>query len=253
MNFFFLGTTTLNYRINDLERGVEYEFRVAGQNLIGIGQEAIKYLNTPEGPPTGPPTNITHRFQTPDVVCLTWDPPTRENRNGQIIRYDVQFHKKIDHSNIIERNITQTKAVFTNLEENTEYVFHVRAYTNQGAGPFSDKITIETDRDIGRAPMSVKTVATSDSSVEVWWEHVPSRGRVIGKFFSLIFIWLRIILSPLLERTQINKFLAENSNFKRKIQIFYGKFNFLARNLVFWREIQLFGEKFSILAGNSNF
>ncbi|XP_044270221.1 tyrosine-protein phosphatase Lar isoform X7 [Tribolium madens] len=174
------GTHTNSYRISNLERGVEYEFRVAGQNHIGIGQEAIKYMHTPEGPPTGPPSNITHRFQTPDVVCVTWDPPAREHRNGQIIKYDIQFHKKSDHSNIITRNVSTTKAVFTNLEENTEYVFHVKAYTNQGAGPNSEKFTIQTERDIGRAPLSVKAVATSDSSVEVWWEPVPSRAKIIG-------------------------------------------------------------------------
>ncbi|KAJ3663922.1 hypothetical protein Zmor_008138 [Zophobas morio] len=174
------GTHTNTYRINDLERGVEYEFRVAGQNHIGIGQEAIKYLHTPEGPPTGAPVNITSRFQTPDVVCVTWGPPSREHRNGQIIKYDIQFHKKSDHSNVITRNVSTTKAVFTNLEENTEYVFHVKAYTLQGAGPVSEKYTITTDRDIGRAPMSVKAVATSDSSVEVWWEPVPSRGKIVG-------------------------------------------------------------------------
>ncbi|KAK5642104.1 hypothetical protein RI129_008271 [Pyrocoelia pectoralis] len=174
------GVHTTSYRITELERGVEYEFRVAGQNHIGIGQEAIKYMHTPEGPPTGPPTNISYHFQTPDVVCITWDPPSREHRNGQIIKYDIQFHKKSDHSNIIERNVTTTKAVFTNLEENTEYVFHIKAYTSQGSGPFSEKITIQTERDIGRAPMYVRAVATSDSSVEVWWEPVPSRGKVIG-------------------------------------------------------------------------
>lgn len=162
-----------------MERGVEYEFRVAGQNHIGIGQEAVKYLNTPEGPPTGPPTNVTYQFQTPDVVRISWAPPTREHRNGQIVKYDIQFHKKSDHSNVITRNITQTKAVFTNLEENTEYVFHIKAYTNQGGGPNSEKFTFRTE-DIGRAPMAVKAVATSDSSVEVWWEPVPSRKNIIG-------------------------------------------------------------------------
>lgn len=173
------GTHT-SYRINDLERGVDYEFRVAGQNHIGIGQEAIKYMKTPEGPPTGPPTNITSHFQTPDVVCISWNPPSREHRNGQIIKYDIQFHKKSDHSNIITRNVSNTKAVFTNLEENTEYAFHIKAYTSQGAGPNSEKYSVQTERDIGRAPMSVKAVATSDSSVEVWWEPVPSRNKVIG-------------------------------------------------------------------------
>ncbi|KAJ4427564.1 hypothetical protein ANN_25212, partial [Periplaneta americana] len=105
----FKGTMVHSHKINDLERGVEYEFRVAGQNHIGFGQESIKYLLTPEGPPTGPPTNISHRFQTPDVVCVTWDVPLREHRNGQITHYDIEFHKKVDHTTVIDRNTTQTK------------------------------------------------------------------------------------------------------------------------------------------------
>ncbi|KAM7354360.1 tyrosine-protein phosphatase Lar isoform 4-T8 [Cochliomyia hominivorax] len=164
----------------DLERGVEYEFRVAGSNHIGIGQETVKNFQTPEGIPGGPPSNITVRFQTPDVVCVTWEPPIREHRNGIITRYDVQFHKKIDHGLGSERNMTLRKAVFTNLEENTEYIFRVRAYTKQGAGPFSEKILVETERDMGRAPMSVQAVATSEQTAEIWWEPVPSRGKLLG-------------------------------------------------------------------------
>ncbi|XP_073823326.1 tyrosine-protein phosphatase Lar isoform X3 [Musca autumnalis] len=164
----------------DLERGVEYEFRVAGSNHIGIGQETVKIFQTPEGSPSGPPSNITIRFQTPDVVCVTWEPPIREHRNGIIIRYDVQFHKKIDHGLGSERNTTLQKVVFTNLEENTEYIFRIRAYTKQGGGPFSEKILIETERDMGRAPMSVQAVATSEQTAEIWWEPVPSRGKLLG-------------------------------------------------------------------------
>ncbi|XP_055547044.1 tyrosine-protein phosphatase Lar isoform X2 [Wyeomyia smithii] len=175
-----LGPHTTTKRINDLERGVEYEFRVAGMNHIGIGQEAVKYLQTPEGVPTGAPTVIIVRFQTPDVVCITWEPPIREHRNGQITRYDVQFHKKIDHGLGTERNTTIRKAVFTNLEESTEYVVRVRSYTKQGAGPFSEKKIIATERDMGRTPLSVQAVATSEQTVEVWWEPVPSRGKLVG-------------------------------------------------------------------------
>ncbi|XP_023311558.1 tyrosine-protein phosphatase Lar-like [Anoplophora glabripennis] len=173
-----------NSRINNLERGVECEF---SQNNIGVSQEAIKCMHTPEGPPTGPPTNFTYYFQTSDVVCISWSPPTREHRNGQISKYDIQFQKKSNHNNIIVRNVTYPKAVFTNLEENTEYVFHVRACTSQGVGPSSEEISIQTMRDIGRAPMSVKAVATSDSSVEVSWDAIRTRGKVIGyKIFYTI-------------------------------------------------------------------
>ncbi|XP_076161482.1 tyrosine-protein phosphatase Lar isoform X5 [Ptiloglossa arizonensis] len=177
---FIKGTHQYTYKIMSLERGVDYEFRVAGQNEIGFGQETVQYWSSPEEKPTGSPTNLSYFFQTPDTVCVTWDKPLRQYRNGQIIGYDVQFNKKNDHSTTIDRNTTKTRAVFTNLEENTEYVFHVRANTSSGGGPFSEKITIITEKDIGRAPMSVKAVATSDTSVEVWWEPVPNRGKIAG-------------------------------------------------------------------------
>ncbi|XP_073974776.1 tyrosine-protein phosphatase Lar isoform X4 [Rhodnius prolixus] len=169
-----------SHKINQLERGVEYEFRVAGQNHIGFGQETIKYLLTPEGMPAAPPANITHRFQTPDVVCIQWDPPPRPKRNGQIVRYDVQFQKKLDQTTVIDRNTTHTKAVFSNLEEASEYVFRVRAHTKSGSGPWSEKSVITTERDMVRAPMGVRAVATSEQSVEVWWETVPSRTAIIA-------------------------------------------------------------------------
>ena len=168
--------------IEGLERGLEYEFRVAGKNHIGYGQEAVQVLPTPEGAPSGPPTNITYRFQTPDVVIIRWEVPVLEHRNGRISGYLIQFYKKVDNSVVTERNVSGAvgKAVFTSLEENMDYEFRIYARTNKGAGPFSDRVLFRTERDIVRAPMSIKAMATSFSSVEVWWETVPSRGKVIG-------------------------------------------------------------------------
>lgn len=140
-----LAPETVLKNIKDLERGIEYEFRICGTNHIGIGQETVKYFTTPESVPSGPPVNITYRFQTPDIVSIMWDLPLREHRNGQILRYDIQFHKKIDHGNV-ERNTSVRKAVFANLDQNTEYVVRIRAFTKQGAGPFSSTLMIETER-----------------------------------------------------------------------------------------------------------
>lgn len=39
---------------------------------------------------------------------------------------------------------------------------------------------MKTERDMMRAPMNVEAVATSEESVEVWWEAVPTRSKVIG-------------------------------------------------------------------------
>jgi len=86
---------------------VEYEFRVAASNHIGYGQEAVKYFTTPEGAPTGPPMQISHRFQTSDVVAITWEPPMPEDRNGQILKYHLEFHRRNGLSNT--RNVTKAK------------------------------------------------------------------------------------------------------------------------------------------------
>lgn len=168
--------------IEGLERGLEYEFRVAGRNHIGYGQEAVQLLPTPEGAPSGPPTNITYRFQTPDVVVVRWDVPALEQRNGRVTGYLIQFYKKVDNSVVTERNVSGAtgKAVFTSLEENMDYEFRVQARTSKGSGPFSDRVLFRTERDIVRAPMAVRAMATSFSSVEVWWDTVPGRGKVIG-------------------------------------------------------------------------
>ena len=44
-----------------------------------------------------------------------------------------------------------------------------------------------TDRNIIRAPLNVKAMATSESSIEVWWEAVPLRTKVTGYeiFYSM--------------------------------------------------------------------
>ena len=71
-------------QISNLEKGIEYEFRVAGYNEVGPGQEAIALYLTPEGMPTDSPKNISTRFQTPDVIEISYDPPPEEARNGQV-------------------------------------------------------------------------------------------------------------------------------------------------------------------------
>lgn len=55
------GRSMIHKTLNDLQRGIEYEIRVAGRNHINFGEEAVKYYITPEAPPSGPPTNITYR------------------------------------------------------------------------------------------------------------------------------------------------------------------------------------------------
>ena len=64
MTEIFLDGAQIQHRlIEELERGLEYEFRIAGKNRIGFGQEAVRTLPTPEGAPSGDPCLILLPFK----------------------------------------------------------------------------------------------------------------------------------------------------------------------------------------------
>lgn len=98
-------------------------------------------------------------------------PKKRINKQGK----EIFFTGKIKY--LIA---TYVQAVFGELEEGAVYLFRVKAHTTKGSGPWSDVASFTVDRDVLRSPLAVNAVATSDTSVEVWWEAVPNRGKVIG-------------------------------------------------------------------------
>ncbi|GFQ81296.1 tyrosine-protein phosphatase Lar [Trichonephila clavata] len=165
--------------VENLDRGTKYEFRLSGRNALGWGQESIAHLDTPEGVPTAPPQNMSHNLQSPTTVVISWDPPVAQYRNGHIVYYGVQFHKALDVK-APEKNTTATRLVFSGLDENTEYVYRVRAYTARGPGPWSSPATVHTPGDVPTAPTNVQAMATSEQTVLVWWDQVPYFLDILG-------------------------------------------------------------------------
>ncbi|XP_025017927.1 tyrosine-protein phosphatase Lar isoform X2 [Tetranychus urticae] len=165
--------------IKDLDRGVKYVFRLAGKSSMGWGQEAVAYIETPEGPPGAPPQNITYRLQTPTTVVITWDPPLPEYRNGRITNYGIHFQKPVDTA-VEERFTNDTRIVFSSLTENAEYTCKIRAFTSKGPGPWSNRIQIQTPADVPPAPTNVQAMATTEKSVEVWWDQMPFFADILG-------------------------------------------------------------------------
>ncbi|RWS19628.1 Tyrosine-protein phosphatase Lar-like protein, partial [Leptotrombidium deliense] len=145
-------------------------------NVSDNPQDAI---DTDKGTPKAPPHNITSRLQNPTAVVLTWDPPLLQYRNGRISGYGVQFNKVADYSST-QHNTTQTRIVFNSLDENSEYVFRVCAYTSKGSGPWSSPMQVITPKDFPPATRNLQAIATSEQSVEVWWYEVPFFKDILG-------------------------------------------------------------------------
>ncbi|XP_034250839.1 tyrosine-protein phosphatase Lar [Thrips palmi] len=173
--------------LDDLERGVQYEFRMAGRTQAGWGQDARLTMWMPEGRPSGPPTNVTVYWQAAGVLAVTWDPPETLERGGNVTVYTASVTKAGDYSGssptvIFARNVSaiNPKAVFAGLEDGVDVDVQVQAHTSQGAGPASPKLTVRVPPSPARAPLKVGAAATSQHSMEVWWEPLPVRGKLLG-------------------------------------------------------------------------
>ena len=127
--------------------------------------------------PTDAPKNITWRFQTPDVVEIVYDAPPEHTRNGQITKYEIQFWKGADPNQKKVRSTNGKKAVFANLDDNTEYKFSVRANTRKGYGPWSTQQTFRTDR-WGRALYLVPCIPPTVNKMKIIPDrNIRRRGR----------------------------------------------------------------------------
>ena len=110
--------------------------------------------------PTEVPSNIQLSAESPYSIRLSWDPPSVEQQNGQLIRY----HTFIKESQLIniknrtievpgdDRNITfdiseSRVQLINNLFPNHKYIVRIAAATSAGIGPFSTAITVTTPED----------------------------------------------------------------------------------------------------------
>ena len=81
---------------------------------------------------------------------VTWGevPPT--DQNGIIITYELEYIPLEDFDGAIGKNTTNVSALsvtLMRLQEYVNYTISVRAYTNIGAGPYSEPLTVLTNED----------------------------------------------------------------------------------------------------------
>ena len=110
--------------------------------------------------PTEVPSNVQLSAESPYSIRVSWDPPSVEQQNGQLIRYHI-FIKEyqlvtVNNRTIevpgVDRDITfdilQSRIqLIDNLSPNHKYTVRVAAATSAGIGPFSTAITVITPKD----------------------------------------------------------------------------------------------------------
>ena len=84
------------------------------------------------------------------MIAVLWSEVPREDRNGLITHYEVQFlplypfEGGSSNDSILTQNLS---IVLSGLEEFIEYNISVRAHNSAGPGPYSDGIAVRTFED----------------------------------------------------------------------------------------------------------
>ena len=140
--------------------------RVYRRNVLFSNKTRIWRLHEiiiPAGPILMRKYGIFYTMKYWKCICLFWretDYKCFFSLILQITMYDIHLWKSLVSEDKLTRTTTERKAIFTDLDDNTEYQFQVRANTRKGPGPWSSKVSFRTDRNIIRAPLRVQVSTT---------------------------------------------------------------------------------------------
>uniref|UniRef100_A0A6I8S6Q4 Titin n=1 Tax=Xenopus tropicalis TaxID=8364 RepID=A0A6I8S6Q4_XENTR len=120
-----------SWKIDQLQEGCSYYFRVTAENEYGIGVPAeiadpVKVSEVPQ-----PPGKITVVDVTRNSVSLSWEKPEHDG-GSKIIQYIVEMQAKGSEKWSDCARVKALEAVITNLAQGGEYLFRVVAVNEKG-------------------------------------------------------------------------------------------------------------------------
>ncbi|ESO00970.1 hypothetical protein HELRODRAFT_192507 [Helobdella robusta] len=161
-----------------LQKGSDYEFRVSARNKVDYGEPSIVSVKTPDAKPIGSPLNFTAVWVGGSSLKLSWQPPHKQDRNGKIVMYQVQYQKRTNMRDDFFLNTTHQSMQINGLDPNSDYFFQIRAYSSKGPGPWSIKLPFRTlTGSYLPPPSNLQVQQLSPSSMDISWDPLDLGGN----------------------------------------------------------------------------
>ncbi|XP_029107826.1 receptor-type tyrosine-protein phosphatase delta isoform X6 [Scleropages formosus] len=162
-----------HYTTREIHKGASYVFRLAARNKVGFGEETVKEITTPEDLPNGFPQGIRAESTTATTIQVSWGPPLLAERNGNIVKYGLQYKDINSPRSPSELFIAAPESTVTldGLKADTTYDIKMCAFTSKGSGPYSPSVQFRTqplDQAVFAKNFRVK--AAMKTSVLLMWE-----------------------------------------------------------------------------------
>ena len=155
--------STTSYTVTGLTNGTSYTFQVRGSNSTGTGPASSESSATPAIQPPAKPTGLAAAVGDTEIT-LTWDNPG----NHRITKWQYRYKPKsstetgyTDWTDVSSSGASTTTYTVTELTNETEYTFEVRAYTTSAGDEFDE--VKATPKPVAATPSNF--TATVDSSV----------------------------------------------------------------------------------------
>ncbi|XP_054604837.2 receptor-type tyrosine-protein phosphatase delta isoform X29 [Nothobranchius furzeri] len=162
-----------HYTTKEIHKGASYTFRLSARNKVGFGEETVKEVTTNEDVPSGYPQNIKAEGATTSTVQVSWQPVLLAERNGQIVKYALQYKDINSPRSPSELFITapESTVLLDGLRADTTYDIKMCAFTSKGSGPYSPSVQFRTqpvDQAVFAKNFHVK--AAMKTSVLLMWD-----------------------------------------------------------------------------------
>ncbi|XP_064385915.1 uncharacterized protein LOC135334596 isoform X5 [Halichondria panicea] len=167
---------TFTANITELEESVVYNITVRAYTVVGPGPfSEVAMERTGGAAPASPPQNVTATVLSSTEIQVNWTEVAEIDQSGIITQYEVMYEPLMTFGVLNTATIRMMNlfTVLFGLEEYVEYNISVRAYTNDGAGPYSVGVVRRTFEDVPSSPPNdVNTISVSSTVIGVTWEEV---------------------------------------------------------------------------------
>ncbi|KAF3837007.1 hypothetical protein F7725_004471 [Dissostichus mawsoni] len=135
-----------HYTTKEIHKGASYTFRLSARNKVGFGEETVKEVTTNEAMPSGYPQSITAEGATTSTIQVIWKPVLLPERNGQIVKYALQYKDINSPRSPSELFITapESTVILDSLKPDTTYDIKMCAFTSKGSGSYSPSVQFRT-------------------------------------------------------------------------------------------------------------
>ncbi|KAG7262626.1 LOW QUALITY PROTEIN: hypothetical protein CRUP_019557 [Coryphaenoides rupestris] len=113
---------------------------------VGFGEETVKEVTTNEDVPGGYPQAIAAEGAATTTVQVSWRPVLLAERNGNVVKYALQYKDINSPRSPSELFITapESAVVLDGLRPDTTYDIKMCAFTSKGSGPYSPSVQFRT-------------------------------------------------------------------------------------------------------------